>query len=215
MASVHVPGHPTLPLQSPNNLCASHCRYRTNYLILRTSQRMPARAWRPQGQLQEPSRSVAGVCRLGVIRRYSLLSAPIPATLRTVARASSRALKASHGPESLESRVLQVAGPRESPIQGILRPLFSARMGQDLRGERFGGVRKVERVQPGRLDSRNWGRSGSRRAVPHGCADCDGPGTCSKLVQSPGVVRTPGREVRLHRSRCSAKLKQSLPPMTM
>ena len=70
-------------------------------------------------------------------------------------------------------------------------------------------------LQPGPLGSRNWGQSESKGVVLHGRADCRGPGTCSKLVHAPGVVRIPVREVRLHRSRCSAKLKQSLPPMTM
>ena len=70
-------------------------------------------------------------------------------------------------------------------------------------------------LQPGQLGSRNWWRSESRGVVLRGCAEWGGPGTCSKLVHAPGVVRTPVREVRLHRSRCSAKLKQSLPPMTI
>ena len=70
-------------------------------------------------------------------------------------------------------------------------------------------------LQPGQLGSRNWGRSESRGVVLRGCAEWGDPGTCSKLVHASAVVRTPVREVRLHSSRCSAKLKQSLPPMTM
>ena len=70
-------------------------------------------------------------------------------------------------------------------------------------------------LQPGQLGLRNRGQSEIKGVVLHDCAECGGPCTCSKLVHAPGVVRISVREVRLHRSRCSAKLKQSLPPMTI